>query len=79
VKRLRAAVLKHGRYSAIDREVEARVCEIYESFKQLAMTTRDPFWHQLYAGIANQPSDRKLVAATLKLVIAERLSARQYR
>ena len=70
----RAAVLKHGRYSTIAREVEARVAELRESIRALGATTRDRFMRRVYAGASERPVDPKTYEAVLRWVLAERLA-----
>ena len=55
---MRAAVLKHGRYSQIERELEALVREQSDTLRQMAATTRERFMRRIYASAAaSAPSD----------------------
>jgi hypothetical protein len=47
-KRVRAAVLKHGRYSVIERQVQAIAREIVAMVQQGLLGTRDRFMRQVY-------------------------------
>ena len=67
-KRSRASVLKHGRYSAIEREVEAWFQEGTESMRQLAASTRNRFMRELYTRIANQKTTRDVLGTILDAV-----------
>ena len=58
-KRSRAAVLKHGRYSVIEREVQASFQEMSESMRQLAASTRDRFFRELYTQVAEPRTDAR--------------------
>ena len=54
---MRAAVLIHGRYSRLERELEALVAEQAAEFRHCALTTRDRFMRSLYARMAtSRPS-----------------------
>jgi hypothetical protein len=52
MKRVRAAALKHGRYSVIERELAALAAKDAASMLQRAKTTRDPLMRRVYAGLA---------------------------
>jgi len=53
-KRSRASVLKHGRYSVIEREVQAWFQGMSEEMRQQTASSRDSFFRELYTRVANQ-------------------------
>lgn len=73
LKRVRAAVLKHGRYSTVEREVAALVREHRDRYAHLATTTRDRLMRQLYAGVAASAFDADKVETCRDLVLRSRL------
>jgi hypothetical protein len=79
LKKSRAAVLKHGRYSVIARQVTARDQELRESMRQFAATTLDEFMRELYYCAAESRPDAKALDALLKLVMLERQQDRHSR
>lgn len=73
LKRVRAAVLKHGRFSTVEREVEAQVREDNARWARLAATTRDRFMREVYAGMARGSGGQKFIDGTRDLVLRGRI------
>jgi len=65
--------LKHGRYSAIEREVEEQFHEMSASMRQLAASTRNRFMRELYTRVASQQPTPEALGRILDIVIAHRM------
>ena len=72
-KQARASVLKHGRYSVIEREVQEQFHEMSGSMRQLAASTRNRFMRELYARVASQEPTPEALRRILDIVIAHRM------
>ena len=72
--RARAAVLKDGKYSAIEREVLEAERGIRASLGELAASTRGRFWRDFYARVANSPLTSDARRRLREAVIASRVA-----
>jgi hypothetical protein len=70
---VRAAVLIHGRYSRIERELEALARGQMADFRQLASTTRDRLMRSLYASAANSTPSAEMLDRVRDLLIGHGL------
>ena len=71
-KRQRAAVLKHGRYSWVEREVLDILRELRMQLQQLAGTTRDRLFRRVFASAAVREPTIKEIESIRDLVISWR-------
>ena len=72
-KRSRASVLKHGRYSVIEREVRTRFQDMSAEMRERAASTRDRFFRELYTRVANQKPTPDALARIRDTVIRARM------
>jgi hypothetical protein len=74
-KSLHAALVKHGRYSIIERELAADVRELQRSWYASAASERDALMRQIYFQIANREFSAAELDALRDAILESRLGA----
>ena len=67
------SVLKHGRYSEIEREVQEWFQEMSASMRQLAVSTRNKFLRHFYTHLAEQKPTPDALSRSRDAVMIDRM------
>jgi hypothetical protein len=76
LKRVRAAALKHGRYSRIERQLAELVAHHARELQTAACATRDPLLRAVLAGAGSRLTHHEQLEALRDALLLDRLAAR---